>query len=57
MTRIGEAGVPDDVWDDTVAAFDDAEVVHLVMAICAINVWNRMAITTHQQLPDREPDL
>jgi hypothetical protein len=24
------------------------------MAICAINVWNRMAISTHQPLP--EPD-
>jgi hypothetical protein len=23
------------------------------MAICAINVWNRMAISTHQALPER----
>jgi hypothetical protein len=25
----------------------------LLMAICAINVWNRMAIITHQALPER----
>jgi hypothetical protein len=24
------------------------------MAICAINVWNRMAISTHQALPERD---
>jgi len=26
----------------------------LLMAICAINVWNRVAISTHQALPERD---
>jgi hypothetical protein len=30
------------------------EIVRLLMAICAINVWNRMAISTHQALPGRD---
>lgn len=52
VTRIGDAGVPDAVWDDVAAEFDDAGKVHLLMAIATINVWNRLAVATHQQLPD-----
>ena len=53
MTRIGEAGVPDSLWDDVTRHFDKKETVRLLMAICAINVWNRMAISTHQALPEQ----
>lgn len=52
MTLISESGVPDDVWARVEGAFGDSDVVTLIMAICAINVWNRMAVTTHQSLPD-----
>ena len=52
VTRIGDAGVPDRVWDDVAAHFDEAGIVHLLMAIATINVWNRLAVATHQQLPD-----
>jgi AhpD family alkylhydroperoxidase len=52
VTRIGEAGVSDAVWSDVAAEFDDAGIVHLLMAIATINVWNRLAVSTHQQLPD-----
>jgi AhpD family alkylhydroperoxidase len=54
VTRIGEAGVPDSVWEDVARLFDKNEIVRLLMAICAINVWNRMAISTHQALPERD---
>jgi len=54
VTLIGDNGVPDDVWDDARKHFDDAGVVHLLMAASVINVWNRLAISTHQQLPDVE---
>jgi AhpD family alkylhydroperoxidase len=53
VTRIGEAGVPDSVWEDVARHFDKNEIVRLLMIICAINVWNRMAISTHQALPAR----
>ena len=52
VTRIGDAGVPDPVWDDVAAHFGEAGIVQLLMAIATINVWNRLAIATHQQLPD-----
>lgn len=52
VTRIGEAGVPDPVWEAVRAEFDEAATVHLLMAIATINVWNRLAVTTHQQLPE-----
>lgn len=52
VTRIGDAGVPHAVWNDIAAQFDEAGIVHLLMAAATINVWNRLAVTTHQQLPD-----
>jgi AhpD family alkylhydroperoxidase len=52
VTRIGDAGVPDGVWADVAAQFDEAEIVQLLMAVATINVWNRLAVATHQQLPD-----
>lgn len=51
VTRIGEHGVCDAVWAQVRAAFSEREIVHLLMAVCAINVWNRMAISVHMSLP------
>ena len=51
ITRIGKAGVTDATWQRVRAAFDDAETAQLIMGISAINVWNRMAIATHMDLP------
>jgi AhpD family alkylhydroperoxidase len=52
VTRLGDHGVPDDVWDTAAAHFDKAELAGLLMAITTINVWNRLAIATKQALPD-----
>ncbi|MEO9138673.1 MAG: carboxymuconolactone decarboxylase family protein [Jatrophihabitans sp.] len=52
VTSIGEVGVPDSVWNDVVTQFDQAGIVALLMAIATINVWNRLAVATHQALPD-----
>ena len=51
VTLIGNAGVSDAVWDRVTASFEEKEVVQLLMAIAAINVWNRLAVSTHQSLP------
>jgi AhpD family alkylhydroperoxidase len=53
VTLISQDGVSDDVWSRVGAAFDDKEIVHLLMAIATINVWNRLAISTHQSLPSQ----
>jgi len=51
MTRIDRVGVPDDVWDNAAEQFTDSELVPLLLAISVINVWNRLAVATHQALP------
>jgi AhpD family alkylhydroperoxidase len=51
VTLISRAGVPDDVWSDLSAVFDEKESVRLLMAIAAINVWNRMNVAVHTELP------
>lgn len=52
VTLISEAGVPDDVWNAAKQEFTDTELVHVLMSISVINVWNRLAIATHQALPE-----
>jgi AhpD family alkylhydroperoxidase len=52
VTRLGDHGVPDEVWDQAAEHFDKAELAHLLMAIATINVWNRLAIATKTDLPD-----
>ncbi|MEV6637140.1 carboxymuconolactone decarboxylase family protein [Actinoplanes sp. NPDC051470] len=52
VTKLGEHGVPDNVWDEAARHFDKTELGNLLMAIVTINVWNRLAIATKQDLPD-----
>ena len=52
VTLIGREGVPDDVWEGVTKLFGEQGVVSLLMAIATINVWNRLAVSTHQALPD-----
>ena len=49
VTRITD-GVSDTVWHAAAAVFSEQELVELLMAISAINVWNRLAVSTHQHL-------
>jgi len=51
VTLIADGGVPDDVWAEVREHFDEAGAVHLLMAAAVINVWNRLAVSTHQALP------
>jgi|SRR5690625_164537 len=53
VTLISKAGVSDETWQRVAAEFPPEEQVQLLMAICAINTWNRMAVATHQELPER----
>ncbi|MFC5452982.1 carboxymuconolactone decarboxylase family protein [Paenibacillus aestuarii] len=46
ITRISDAGVPQHIYDDVREHFDGKQFVELVMAINAINSWNRIAIST-----------
>jgi alkylhydroperoxidase family enzyme len=46
VTVISEAGVPQDLYDEVRKHFSESEFVALIMAINAINCWNRIAIST-----------
>ena len=45
MTNFAPEGVPEAVWDEAKASIEPEELGQLVMAITAINAWNRLAIT------------
>jgi AhpD family alkylhydroperoxidase len=47
VTLIHEGGVSDEVWDEAAAQLTEAELAQLLLAIVAINAWNRVAISTH----------
>ena len=40
-------GVPDEVYDRAAEHFEEEELAQLIWAIAAINVWNRVAVTSH----------
>ncbi len=44
MTRIGQAGVPEPVWQEARARFDDAELAEIAFAVVVINAWNRLSV-------------
>jgi AhpD family alkylhydroperoxidase len=59
VTHIDRAGVPDDVWAEAQAHFEEPELAQLLCAIAATNTWNRLQIATralpgHYRPADRE---
>lgn len=53
VTLISQDGVPDDVWSDVAAVFDDKETVQLLMTIATINVHNRLNVAARTSLRER----
>ncbi len=49
-TRLADRSdpVPDDVWDEAARHYDESQLAGLVVAIAAINAWNRINATTRQ---------
>lgn len=45
MTLLGQAGVPDEVWDEAAARFPEEQLAALVVGIAQINTWNRVNVT------------
>ncbi|GLW62867.1 alkyl hydroperoxide reductase AhpD [Actinomadura rubrobrunea] len=52
-TRLGEDGVPDEVWDRMAAHFSQREQAALVAVVAMINLWNRIAVPTRARPPAR----
>ena len=55
VTLISETHAPDDVYAEAAAHFDEGELAALIMAITAINAWNRIAITSRTPAGIYEP--
>jgi AhpD family alkylhydroperoxidase len=48
MTDVAATHVPDEVWDRAAAHFDQDELGHLLFAIGAINLWNRVVVAARR---------
>jgi len=46
ITRIAHAGLPEAVYEQAAEHFDEPELASLILAITAINSWNRIAISS-----------
>ncbi|MBS1579347.1 MAG: carboxymuconolactone decarboxylase family protein [Bacteroidetes bacterium] len=50
MTKIAGTQVSDEVYDEAAKHLTEKELAAVIMAVVAINGWNRIAITTHAEL-------
>jgi AhpD family alkylhydroperoxidase len=50
VTRLSDRPdpVPDEVWNEAARHYDERALAALVLSIAAINVWNRLNVTTRQ---------
>jgi AhpD family alkylhydroperoxidase len=46
VTKLDEEGVPDAAYEHAAAHFSSAELANLILAITAINAWNRIAVSS-----------
>ncbi|MBQ4821486.1 carboxymuconolactone decarboxylase family protein [Aquimarina sp. MMG016] len=46
ITTIADEGLPDDVYQKAITTFTKEKVADIIMAICCINVWNRIGRAT-----------
>lgn len=51
LTRLDQGHVPDEVFAEASAAFEEAELAQLTSAIVTINAWNRIAVAYRFQHP------
>jgi len=54
VTLVSEHGVRDETWAALRARLDEKQTLTVLMAACAINVWNRMNVTARTDLPQRD---
>jgi len=55
VTLLERGGVPDAVWDEATARFEEAELAQLLCAIVSINAWNRLQVTTQAEPGHYQP--
>ena len=55
VTRLGDAPVPDDLYDRVARQFDEAELVALTFGVIVINSWNRLSISFRPPVGSYQP--
>lgn len=53
VTRLGEHGVPDAVYDAAAQVFSDRELGQVIAMAVTINAWNRINVAVHTPVPRR----
>ena len=56
VTLVSETHVPDDVWNDAAALFDERELASLLAVIISSNAWNRLSIATRLPAGKYKPE-
>ncbi|QTL03561.1 carboxymuconolactone decarboxylase family protein [Aquabacter sp. L1I39] len=51
VTLVADTGIPDAAYAAAKAEFSDGDIARLVVAIGAINLWNRLAVASRMQHP------
>ena len=46
VTLVAQTGIPDEDFEAVRAVFSEKEVAELTAVICAINVWNRLSVSS-----------
>lgn len=55
VTLVSSSRVDDEVYEMAKKQFSDKELSDLTFAVCAINVWNRLAIASRQEAGNYQP--
>ncbi len=50
ITHIHRAGLSNETYGKAVNIFNENQVAEIIMAIVTINAWNRIAVSTHQEI-------
>ncbi|MGK6343765.1 carboxymuconolactone decarboxylase family protein [Chryseobacterium sp. DT-3] len=51
ITLISEKGLTEETFQKAKKYFDEAKIAQIIMAIVTINAWNRIAVSTHLEVP------
>lgn len=49
LTRLGEHGVPDDIYEEVRMHFSEKQTAALIFAVVTINGWNRISIASRSE--------
>lgn len=53
ITNISQNGLSEATYTKATTIFSDNHIAAIIMAIVTINAWNRIAVSTHLQIPQR----